>query len=420
MNSGERIETILHSCLARLEAGEDVAACLINVPQHAAELEPLLTAAADLRRWTPPALSASARASARTRALSAFAEQRQARTIYSGRFGRSGQLVMRYALALVLMLVLLGSSVSFAQASLPGQLLYGLKRGSEQVRLDLAGDAEQSSLYLDFADRRLNEALALLDDGQPLDPDLLRDLAHDYDLAWQSITQAAPELRPGLIARYREEISAHQQLIAAALARTAPTMRAPIEPIMRINRDAAARFALPTPVPATPTPTPTPSRTPTPIPSRTPLPTSPPIPSRTPLPTSPPAPTVTPRPHITRPTVIPAPTQEVEPGASPAPADDHGGANATPEPGDDHGGPNATPEPGDDHGGPSPTDDHGGANATPEPGDDHSGANATPEPGDDHGGANATPEPGDDHGGTHATPEPGDDHGGNNGGSGGK
>jgi hypothetical protein len=57
MKRAESIETILNRCLARLEAGEDVAACLSDVPQHAAELEPLLTVAASLRRWEPPTLS---------------------------------------------------------------------------------------------------------------------------------------------------------------------------------------------------------------------------------------------------------------------------------------------------------------------------------------------------------------------------
>jgi hypothetical protein len=396
MKRGESIETILNRCLADLEAGEDVAACLSDVPQHAAELEPLLTVAASLRRWQPPTLTARARATARERALSALAAQHQSRTVRRPLL--VSQLGMRFAMILVLMLMILGGGVTFAQTSLPGQLLYSLKRGSEQVRLDLASNAEQGGLYLDFSDRRLNEALALLNADQSLDPELLRALALDYDMAWQSIMQAEPAQRPVLIARYRDAIMEHQQLIAAALARTTTTTaRSAMGQIGRINRDAATYFATPTPVPLPATPAPTPSRTPRPTATATPspYPTSPPAPTvAPPAPTAlPPAlPTPTPRPRIAQPTAIPIPTHEVEPVASPAPTDDHGGDHSGPSPTDDHSGPSPT----DDHSGPNPTDDHGGDHSGPSPTDDHSG----PSPTDDHSGDHSGPSPTDDHGGS--------------------
>jgi len=76
MRRGESIESILQRCLARIAAGESVAACLHDHPEHADELAPLLEAVAKLRGWAPPTLSDRARAAARARAHAALAARR--------------------------------------------------------------------------------------------------------------------------------------------------------------------------------------------------------------------------------------------------------------------------------------------------------------------------------------------------------
>jgi hypothetical protein len=58
--------------------------------------------------------------------------------------------------------LLLGGAVWMSQKALPGDTLYGLKRASESVRLDLAGsDTDKAKLYLEFAARRADEANGL-------------------------------------------------------------------------------------------------------------------------------------------------------------------------------------------------------------------------------------------------------------------
>jgi hypothetical protein len=58
--------------------------------------------------------------------------------------------------------LLLGGAVWMSQKALPGDTLYGLKRASESVRLDLAGsDTDKAKLYLQFAETRVNEAKGL-------------------------------------------------------------------------------------------------------------------------------------------------------------------------------------------------------------------------------------------------------------------
>ena len=56
------------------------------------------------------------------------------------------------------------SLVALASNAQPGDVLYGLKRGTEQTQLALAGDARGQTL-LDFASTRLEELQAMVDEG---------------------------------------------------------------------------------------------------------------------------------------------------------------------------------------------------------------------------------------------------------------
>jgi hypothetical protein len=67
-----------------------------------------------------------------------------------------------------------GGVAAASTNALPGDTLYGLKRGMEDLKLSLAdGDSERGRLYLDQASTRLNEARRLMERGRSgdLDPD---------------------------------------------------------------------------------------------------------------------------------------------------------------------------------------------------------------------------------------------------------
>lgn len=66
----------------------------------------------------------------------------------------------------------LGGVAAASTNALPGDTLYGLKRGMEDLKLDMAsGDASRGKVYLDMASTRLQEARRLMDRGRggPLD-----------------------------------------------------------------------------------------------------------------------------------------------------------------------------------------------------------------------------------------------------------
>jgi hypothetical protein len=81
--------------------------------------------------------------------------------------------IMKPAIALLAVLVLFGSVFGVGQAaadSLPGDPLYGLKLAAEEARLGLTTDPQASAdLNLALAEERLDEVVALLEQGQVVD-----------------------------------------------------------------------------------------------------------------------------------------------------------------------------------------------------------------------------------------------------------
>src|SRR5919199_627641 len=244
---GTDFETILQHCLERLERGGSVQACLRDFPDQAEALAPLL-AAADALRWCPlPPLSDATRVAVRAQALAAFARQAGSKSPQRSPWRGAGLRVKLLALACAVVLVVggLGISVAAAQASLPGSLLYGLKRESEQVRLQLARSPHaQSTLYLDFATRRLDEALALAASGRTPERELVTALVTDYTQAWQTIGALPAAEQAALRRQYAAVVQTHQERLTRTLASSAmPAVRAVLAPAMQASQQAGARAA---------------------------------------------------------------------------------------------------------------------------------------------------------------------------------
>jgi hypothetical protein len=192
MRKTESLAGVLDRCLARAQSGAaTVEDCLRDYPELADQLGPLLRTAlraGDL--LAPSGPSAAYREASEARLLNRLRGSQAAERAQRGReheqaarghrqeraAGRRSTLRPRawkpaYALAgLALAVALIGSSVGVASAaagSLPGDRLYGVKRGLEEVSLALSvTDAGDATLLLGFADRRLAEAQALIEAGR--------------------------------------------------------------------------------------------------------------------------------------------------------------------------------------------------------------------------------------------------------------
>lgn len=118
-------------------------------------------------------------------------------------------------LALVAALVIGGTiTASAAQESLPGQSLYLLKTLSEDVRSDLTGSLPaQASLQIEFANRRFEEALRLVETGEGLPLAFLERWQQQMDQALRNSTLLEDSrMRQALLAMQAQWTSQLQQL----------------------------------------------------------------------------------------------------------------------------------------------------------------------------------------------------------------
>jgi len=188
------ISLILAESLEALNRGAALENVLARYPEHRAELEELLKAAHTIQAAPTVAASPLFKKSARARLLRKLSSRE------SNRFSlidllrplqRQGAL--SFALALALIVVISGGTVFASNNSLPGDSLYGVKRGVEQMRA--AVSPNDPALHIEFANERLNEARALIKLGKLENASQsLKDYENELKLARARITTPQPTL----------------------------------------------------------------------------------------------------------------------------------------------------------------------------------------------------------------------------------
>ena len=219
---------VLDRCLLRIQSGQaTLEECLIDNPKHAQELEALLRVAAVTRaQLTPAGPSQTFLAHSPKRVmnlvrarLKASTPSRRRRPVWIG------QSAYRLAGVLLALALLIGSvGVAYASAdALPGDNLYGIKRGLERaalvVSLSAEGDAE---LWLEQADRRIAEVEELVRRGRGKD---VRLALAGYENAVREGLEIASEQGVGL-SDLGAALSKHEQTLIEVLEK-APEQAAP-------------------------------------------------------------------------------------------------------------------------------------------------------------------------------------------------
>ena len=238
-----RSEELLDQCVTAMQTqGRTVEDCLALYPAQQADLEPLLRLADRLQAarslQASPGFKATSVHRLQTLAYARPAARRGVLGLpafFSALSGsrplRPAQARPRFApiLAALLLVALILSSVGVVAASaqaLPGDLLYPVKRVQETVQLTFSPDeASRAGLYLEFATRRIDEALSLLQQNRA---GSLDQALSDYNDQIQSELQLlantgslSPAQQSDLANRLALEISNHETSLAA-LARQAP------------------------------------------------------------------------------------------------------------------------------------------------------------------------------------------------------
>jgi hypothetical protein len=163
----EKIEIILTECIKDIKSGRaTLAECLNRYPSRRSELEPLLKLALNIQEPPVLELDSSYKQAAKARLLQQIKSDKPEKPrsfINICNLGQPQRLVwvriaMFVAVAFIFVAMLGGGTVYAAQNSLPGELLYPVKTGFEDVRLFFArGNAAKAELNLQFAQTRLEE-----------------------------------------------------------------------------------------------------------------------------------------------------------------------------------------------------------------------------------------------------------------------
>ncbi len=165
------IDLILDECLNDIRAGRaTLAECLAKYPDQAEELAPLLELGSALTQVSDVLPSPAFQQATRARLLQ-LPQQPVQRERPRPFFTLFAMPPMRIAAAaLVVLIALVGftsGAVAASSDSLPGSILYPVKRAAEQVQLVLATDpASQANVHLQIANDRLDETVALSESGQ--------------------------------------------------------------------------------------------------------------------------------------------------------------------------------------------------------------------------------------------------------------
>ncbi len=188
MTNDKEKARVLAECLDQIERGIlSIDQCLELFPEYRKEIEPLLRLAAELE---PFSVKPSDDFKAATRSmLKHEVENDWLRRVMSVRrlFGRLA-LAGRSVFALITVgVTFLGSGTIYAaQGSLPGDALYPVKTGTENIRYWLApGEAERAELLIMRAERRLDEIAAKASVGRNIDDESLAEAGREIDSAVQ-------------------------------------------------------------------------------------------------------------------------------------------------------------------------------------------------------------------------------------------
>ena len=156
------VDSAFQHCVSLLRQGVPLDDCLSRYPDHADELQAMLTALSDAHGGSSLALPSAARARIRNRILAEWDNRHPSPKSHKSYLSVFPQWAA-VAAAVVLALVFSGAGVVIAsEAAVPGAALYPIKQLQEETRLWLARSPEaKTNIYTSLVRERVEEIMAL-------------------------------------------------------------------------------------------------------------------------------------------------------------------------------------------------------------------------------------------------------------------
>ncbi len=162
----KKLVDALENCLRALEKDETLDSALKRYPFLAERLRPLLESAQAARKVHQLPVPQNAQTRGRARVLSAAAQLREGRSPRR-RTGFAWRVAVATLVAIAFIAVGGNDLLTASASSLPGDILYPLKRTVEDTRLTFSSDpAQRQQLQEEFKQRRVQETETLIAEGR--------------------------------------------------------------------------------------------------------------------------------------------------------------------------------------------------------------------------------------------------------------
>jgi hypothetical protein len=160
-----KLEQSLDDCLEQLKKGKTIEDCLRLYPDMKKELKPYLETAFEIKENVPVVSPSEAyKLALKERLLATIGREVVTKPAVPRCILWSPRLYPRIALAILIICGILFGSVYASAKSLPDSPLYPLKKAVENTQIFLTLDSlDKASLHLKFAQRRINEAEAMIE-----------------------------------------------------------------------------------------------------------------------------------------------------------------------------------------------------------------------------------------------------------------
>jgi len=177
----DRFESILDESISALQAGVPIEDILAEVPDYAAELRPLLYAATLVANPNPELIPDERKAVLRAEYLQQAADLTPITPTYREKLKAVTRIIKRrtsrqavvsdlvtITVTVILTLAMVAVILNFMAAdSIPGDFLYGIKRGSENIQLIFTlSEERQQALIDEFNNRRIDEIDKLIEENR--------------------------------------------------------------------------------------------------------------------------------------------------------------------------------------------------------------------------------------------------------------
>jgi len=227
----DNFDTILEHCIEQMHAGRSIDAVLEDHPQIAGELRPLLEMADGLQALPDPPLVIEDLMRSLSQTVDARPESAQERPRIKSVLP-SQSMLLRLAASMALVFALGFGFTAASADTVPGDVLYPVKRFVEKVRLSFSmNDNNEAELRIAFSEERFTEALKKYHRAGVVDDGLFRQMLEEAKLALDEALDLPPEERTKLLSHVGY-LTAHQKNVIETVRQNAsPEIQRALEPV---------------------------------------------------------------------------------------------------------------------------------------------------------------------------------------------